>query len=186
MKKIIIILCLVFLSSSAWCAEYVHIDDPDNIRSLPNKWTFADGNKTGNFRLMSSSVLIAEGWREITANNSAVYDPAIQTVGNWVVTIINDVGNEHAEKTRTVTDKPLEDVQAARKKNFQDEAAVIYKSKWNVEYRLMGIYTTEEVTQMDADRDTLFNYYRNVLELAIDGATNNSEVQGVTATWPTI
>lgn len=174
MKKIIMVLCLIFLPLQVLCADYIHIDNPENIRSLPQKWTFANGNKTGNFRLMSASILIAEGWREITVMNNKIYDSEIQirTLNPFNIVVFAD----HAEITYTVIDKGLNDIKKAKALKIRAEGKMIIanndrQGKW---------------TNPSAFR----TYFKNVIRPLIITATTIQEVKAINNgdeyTWPAL
>lgn len=177
MKKVIMVLCLMFISSQVLCADYIYTgDNPLKIRSLPNKWTFANGNKTGNFRLISMPVLIMEGWKEITVDNSAIVNPDFQTAGNWIISVLAD----HAEKTRIITNKTLNQTLKVKGRLIRAEGKAILNAKYDDDFE----------DGYDADKAILKNYYKNTIVPLIMGASTVQEIidinNGDEYNWPTL
>lgn len=177
MKKILLILCLLFCASTSIAAEYVHIEDnPLRIKKLPFKWTFADGSMTGNFNLMEPSVLIAEGWRKITVDNSPRFNRRLQTAGRWNITVFAD----HAEKDRVVTDRDLETVRAEVRSAIKSEGVNILLAKWDLRKKQLGFNTAAENAAMNADKVALINYFKNIIKPLINNATTVQELGNLT------
>lgn len=163
--------------------KYVH--NGTIINSLPENFKLSNGSAVSGFKHWEQSdpgALIAEGFLPVTIVNNETYDPEIQT--RTGPTITENV--DHAVLDYVVTDKPLLEVQTDKKTKVKFEGRQILKQKWDLEYRIMNMYTPTEITQMDADKDTLYNYYKATIEPLIDSATTVQEVKSITYTWPTI
>lgn len=126
--------------------------------------------------------LIEEGFLPATVVKNKEYDPEIQTRSEPDIVEFAD----HAEVTYTVTDKPLLGLQEARKERIKLEGRQIFKAKWDLEYMVMGMYDADELTQLQADKETLFTHYKTVIEPLIDSAGNSKALKGITYTWPAI
>lgn len=180
MKRLILALTLLILCfcSPVFSAEYVYINDnPLVIKKLPKRWTFINGSKTGNFNIMPTAALIAEGWREVTIDNSTSYDPEIENAGDWEITIFAD----HAEKTRTISDKAFPVVRKEKRRKVIREGNAIlrakYENPWEEGYA--------------ADKATLNNYFLNTIQpLIMAGGQTRQQIKNINDgdeyTWPSI
>lgn len=165
------------------------------VLNLPKKWKFEKehhdeegeiviepGMKTGNFDLVAADVLLTEGFLPVTVTNNEAYDPEIQVRTGPTITENAD----HAVLDYAVTDKDLLEVQEAKKEKVKLEGRQIFKAKWDLEYKLMDMYDADELTQLEADKETLFTHYKSVIEPLIDAAGSPLAVKNVTYTWPSI
>ncbi len=156
------------------------------VKPLPKKWVFKKGkNKdrsTGNFDIMPRAALIKEGWLPVTVANNEDYDPEIQTRSAPTITEFAD----HAELDYIVTDKPLADVKKAKQAAIIRGGVELLLSKWDLHVRQLGFSTAQEDTDMDADKATLVNYFKNTIKPLIQGAGTPLEVKNITYTWPAL
>ena len=161
--------------------EYVY---KGKLGPLPKSHKGVDGWILGFDRLEQNDPerLIEEGFLPATVVENKEYDPEIQTRSEPDIVEFDD----HAEVTYTVTDKPLLGLQDAKKEKAKYEGRQIFKAKWDLEYITMGMYSPEEVAQLEADKETLFAYYKTEIEALIDGAGNALAVKNASNTWPTI
>lgn len=179
------LICLFFFCNISFATNYIHTDDAPSYveRQLPEVWRFASGASTGNFNLLPQATHIAEGWFEITLDNSAVFDPDIQTAGGFTYTLFAD----HAERVRIITNKPLSNVKVFIGKLLKKQGKDIIKAKWNLEDRSLGFLTAQEEIDMDADKLTLQTYF-GTLRTDIINAVDVQAVKAVMtgAIWPSI
>lgn len=186
MKKVIVLFCLIFLfCSNSFAVNYIHTSDAPNYveKQLPNSWKFSTGSSTGNFRIMSQATHIAEGWFAVTFDNSASYDPDIQTAGSFTYMLFAD----HAEKIRTFTDRPLGAVKIAIGTLLKQQGINIIKAKWNTDEKFLDLLTAQEVIDMDADILTIKTYFgtlRTDIINAVDVQAVKAVLTGVI--WPNI
>lgn len=163
--------------------QYVHEGE---VKSLPKKWVFKNGDKagmsTGNFDILPTEDVIAEGWLPVTVINNESYDPEIQTRTGPTITEYAD----HAELDYVVTDKPLADVKTAKLEAIKEEGKQLLKAKWDLEARQLGFSTAQEDTDMDTDKTTLVDYFKNVIKPLLQGVATPLEVKNITYTWPVI
>jgi hypothetical protein len=164
------------------------------IRTLPKKWEYENdhvkdaktiinsGMKTGNFDIQPLEVLIVEGFLPITTINNEEYDPEIEIRTGPTITENAD----HAVLEYVVADKPLLEVQEAKKEKVKEEGRQIFKAKWDLEYKIMGMYDEAQLTQLDGDYTTLLNYYKTEIKSLIEAAENPLAVKNVLYTWPSI
>ena len=180
MKKLLVVI-LVGLFSTNVFAEYVHVDNPQEIlNQLPQARNYSDGViSNGNFRQLAmrkSELMLSEGFREITVDNSPSYDSEIQTADNWVVTIFAT----HAEKTRTITNKSLNAVKKTKGRQLRAEGRAMLNAK----------YSDDWEDGYSADFLTLKNYYINTIKPLIIAASTLQEVKNINNgdeyTWPTL
>lgn len=156
------------------------------IKPLPKKWVFTSGKKkgmsTGNFNQLPVAELVKEGFLPVTKEASAAYDPEIQERPEPVIKPFKG----RAEVTYNIKDKPLDAVQNAKKVKVKREGKEIFKQKWDLEYRQMDMYTTEDAAQMDADKEAMLSYYKTTIKTLIENAATVQEVKNITYTWPAL
>lgn len=179
MKKIILTIALSLLTTSVY-AEYVHINNPQVIMAnLPQAWNYSDGvTSNGNFRQLATrkpELAIQEGFREITVDNSASFNPELHTAGDWVITTFTN----HAEKTRTITNKTLTDVKREKGRKIIEEGRLVLRVKYQYDWE----------SGYDADKITLKNYFTNTIKPLFSGKTAQEIIDmnnGDEYTWPTL
>ncbi len=176
---------LLIYSNGVFAASYIYSGDAPNYveKPLPKAWKFIDGTSTGNFDIFPQSILILEGWLEVTFDNSATYDSDIQDAGGYAYMIFAD----HAEKIRIITDKPLNAVKKEIGRLLKAQGIVIIKAKWSTDEKYLDLLTAQEITDMDADILTIKTYFAT-LRTNIISAINVQDVKTIMtgATWPNI
>lgn len=184
MKILYIIILFIILYLPA-CEGKEYIDTYGNdqkiLNELPMSLRFRSDSKltTGNFRQLVKNkphILIREGFREITVDNSPAFDSDIQTAGGWVVTVFAD----HAEKTRTVSNKSLNVAKKEKGRAIIAGGMAILNAKYDNDWE----------SGYDADKATLKNYFINTIRPLIIAASTLQEVKnlnnGDEYTWPTL
>lgn len=162
-----------------------YIKDGKIINGLPGSYKLKDGRTVSGFKHWEQSdpeALVAEGFLPVTEINNEDYDPEIQTRTGPTITENTD----HAVLDYVVTDKDLLEVKKAKKEAVKLEGRQIFKTKWDLEYKLMDMYDADELAQLEADKETLLTYYKTDIEPLIDAAGNPLAVKNITYTWPTI
>ena len=186
MKKLIVVLFIILsFCSNSYALNYIYTGDSPNYKEkqLPQSWILIDGSSTGNFNIMPQATHIAEGWLAVTIDNSPTFDRDIQTAGSYTYTLFA----VHAEKLRTVTDKPLATVKKSIGRLLKRQGIDIIKAKWSLEEKSLDLLTAQEVIDMDADIATIKTYFstlRTDIVNAVDVQAVKSVMTG--AIWPTL
>jgi len=186
MKKLIVVLFIILsFCSNSFAFNYIYSGDSPNYKEkqLPESWRFIDGSSTGNFNIMPQAVHLAEGWLAVTIDNSPTFDPVIQTAGSYTYTLFA----VHAEKIRTITNKPLATGKKDIGRLLKNQGINIIKEKWNLEDKSLDLLTAQEVIDMDADIATIKTYFstlRTDIVNAVDVQAVKSVMTG--AIWPTL
>jgi hypothetical protein len=168
MKIILAGLIVLGLSNVVFASEYIHIDKPQSIlRDLPQAHNYVDGiHSNGNFRQLAKrdiSLMLQEGFREITIDNSVSFDERIQTASDWTVTVFVD----HAEKVRTITDKSLNVYKKQRGKEIIQEGRKLLTDKYSFDWE----------DGYDTDKATLKSYFLNTIKPLIVAASSLQELK---------
>ena len=156
--------------------KYIH---EGQLKSLPATWKAKDGGTISDFRNWAETNpegLIKEGWLPVTKRQD--YNGRVH--GKPIIAIFPD----HAEVTYKERDLPA--MKEQKKRDCKREGREMYKAKWDLEYMVVGMYSDEEKIEADANRDTLFGYYKQDVEPLIDSAETLKELDEVICFYPWI
>jgi len=179
--RLLLTLLLIFMASSVYGAEYVHINDDQKIlKDLPQSWNYVDGiHSNGNFRQLAKrkpALMLQQGFREITVDNSDSYDPETQNAGSFTVTVFAD----HAEKVRTITNKGLNAYKKQKGKEIIKEGRAILNAKYEYDWE----------SGYDTDKATLKDYFLNTIRPLLLAAGTLQAVKDINNgdeyTWPSL
>ncbi len=160
------------------------------IRNLPKSHKAKSGEWILGFdrlEINDPDRLIAEGFLPCTVVNNEDYDPEIQTRTGPTITEHPD----HAELDYVVTNKPLAQVKAVKRKQIKQEGRALINAKYNETDELSRKFmTAQEEADMDTARDadiaTITNYFKTTIKNKLSAANTLLKVKNITYTWPSI
>ncbi len=157
------------------------------IKKLPQKWTFTDGKKTGNFDIMPVVDHITEGWLPITVINNESYNPSTHNRSAPTITTFAD----HAQLDYTLTAKDFNDLRYVKRRELREQGRQRVYIKYDQEAREDVFSGVSSNVQYKADRNTIKAHWQTIKQAILDANTADAIVaintgEGSGLEWPVL